>query len=230
MSETAKLPVVYVAARQALAECVRLDECREWSARAEALKSYARQMKDTKLEEDAQRIRNRAVQRAGELLAEIKAEQGKRTDKLPSHEGQRSAREAAAKDAGLTPKQAKTAIEVARVEKQRADEMIEASPPASVKDLAAAGRKTRPPEPKPEPPPYGEEYWAWTVAVREVAETPACGLKVLAARLPAEVPDLLAECRQAIENLKSWERELEGANGNAEGTDKPAGQTMVALS
>jgi hypothetical protein len=135
----AKLPANYAAARKALAECRRIDECKKWSAKASALKSYAKQMGDTKLEEDAQRIRNRATQRAGELLLEFEASKGGRP-KTASPKGQ-SFRQQAATDAGLTPKQAKTAVEIAKIEKQLADEMIEASPPASVKQLAAAGLK-----------------------------------------------------------------------------------------
>ena len=43
-----------------------------------ALKSYAKQMKDTALEDTAQRIRDRAIRRGGELLASMKASKGGR--------------------------------------------------------------------------------------------------------------------------------------------------------
>ena len=82
------------------------------------------------------------MQRAGELLLELKADKGGRPSKTSSPRG-RGFRQQAAAAAGLTPKQAKTAVEVARVEAQLADEMMEASPPASLSELAAAGRQAR---------------------------------------------------------------------------------------
>jgi hypothetical protein len=74
---------------------------------------------------DAQRIRDRAIQRAGELLSEIKAQRSgdRRSAKSKVPRGTIDRKQAAA-DAGLTPKQAKTAIEVARVEKKLADERV----------------------------------------------------------------------------------------------------------
>jgi hypothetical protein len=224
----AQLPATYMAARQALAKCVKLDECRTWAAKAAALKSYAKQMKDSKLEDDAQRIRNRAVQRAGELIGEIEASKGGQpTHKSTQSPKGQSRRAQAAVDAGLTPKQAKTAVEVARVEKQIADEMIEASPPAAVSQLAAAGRKTRP---KAEPEPFGDEWWEWTIAVRRVAALPACGLKVLAARTPLDVPDLIAECRTALDNLTMWQRQLEDAHVMEAEPEQSAREIVVSVS
>jgi hypothetical protein len=220
----AQLPAVYVEARQALARCARIDECKKWAAKAEALKSYAKQMNDAKLKDDAQRIRDRAMQRAGELLLELKSARGTRRK---SRGGRSSARDTAAADAGLTPKQAKTAVEVARVEKTLADEMIEASPPASVTELASAGRT---PQPKPAIPPYGNEWWDWTIAIRNLATLPACGLKVLAARMPEQIGICLADCRAAIEHLNEWQRELEAANVKEESADESARAAEVALS
>jgi hypothetical protein len=220
----AKLPANYIAARHALAQCVKIDECAKWAAKALALQSYARQMKDEQMEHDAERIRNRAMQRAGELLSEIKAEQGKRTDKLQSPVGPKSARSQAASEAGLSAKQAKTAMEIARVEKKLADDMIEATPPASVKELAAAGRT---PRPKPEPKPFGDEWWKWTSAIEVVSVVPACGLTVLAERNLFEVADLLTQCEAAIANLNAWRREL--SNVSEESADDPAREALVAV-
>lgn len=102
-----------------------------------ALKSYAKQMKDSKLEDDAQRIRDRAVQRAGELLLEIKEARGANQNIRVRKDHKVATRKDAAVEAGLTPEQAKTAIKVARVEKKLADQMIEATPVASGASLAA---------------------------------------------------------------------------------------------
>jgi hypothetical protein len=223
-----KLPATYIAARQALATCARVDECKKWVAKADALKAYAKQMKDGRLEADAQRIRNRAIQRAGELLAQIESERGKRRKSLGGHS---SARQTIAKQAGLTPKQAKTAVEVAKVEKKLADDMIEANPPATVKQLAAAGRKKRTTKAnKPKPAPYRNEWAQWTDAIDALSALPACGLQVLAERNPEEIPELLTQCDDAISNLKLWKHELENANGSSKArADKSARTTVVAL-
>ena len=57
--DSARLPATYEAARVALSECVRVDECQEWADKAAALASYARQADDTTLEAYAKRIRGR---------------------------------------------------------------------------------------------------------------------------------------------------------------------------
>jgi hypothetical protein len=67
----AKLPGNYTAAKQAVAQCVRVDECKRWADKAVALAAYARQSRDKKLLNDAQRIQNRALRRGGELLQRV---------------------------------------------------------------------------------------------------------------------------------------------------------------
>src|SRR5882757_827322 len=67
----ARLPATYEAAKQALAECFRLDECQDWADKMAALASYARQSENRELEELALRIRARAIRRCGEVLQEI---------------------------------------------------------------------------------------------------------------------------------------------------------------
>jgi len=77
----ADLPERYEAATQALAECTRIDECKDWADKAQALASYARQAQDDTLEKHSIRIRARAIRRAGELLRAHNS-QGRRTDQL----------------------------------------------------------------------------------------------------------------------------------------------------
>jgi hypothetical protein len=101
------LPVNYTTAKSALAKCERVDECKSWADKALALKSYAKQMNDTALEDLAQRIRDRAVQRGGELLLELKANRGGRPSKTGAGADPSSSRKDAARKAGLSPRQAK---------------------------------------------------------------------------------------------------------------------------
>ena len=70
--DRARLPVAYDLARVALAQCQRVDECKDWSDKASAIASYARQADDKTLLNHALRIQARAQRRVGELLEEYK--------------------------------------------------------------------------------------------------------------------------------------------------------------
>src|SRR5437867_12186413 len=108
----AKLLERYQAAKQALASCDCIDECKACAARMEALACDARQANDTVLEDLVMRIRARAVHRCSELLKEIPSEQRKRTDQK-LHAGRRtelSPSEQTAKDAGQIEREAKNAV------------------------------------------------------------------------------------------------------------------------
>ena len=61
----AKLPKMYEGAKEALAECSRIDECADWANKAEALASYAKQAGDESLRKTADRIQARAIRRCG---------------------------------------------------------------------------------------------------------------------------------------------------------------------
>src|SRR5436309_5943904 len=105
----AKLLERYQAAKQALASCDCIDECKACAARMEALACDARQANDTVLEDLVMRILARAVQRCSELLKEIPSEQRKRTDQKRGGT-ELSPSEQAPKDAGLFECEAKTAV------------------------------------------------------------------------------------------------------------------------
>jgi len=70
----ARLPDRYGWAKAALAECQRVDECKDWADKAAAMASYARQSDDDTLYKTAIRIKSRAIRRCGELLKEYKAD------------------------------------------------------------------------------------------------------------------------------------------------------------
>src|SRR5580765_8587753 len=65
--------VRYDAAVRALAKAVRADEAKNIRDRAVAVAAYAQKARDTKLVEQATRIRVQAETRAGELLIEMAA-------------------------------------------------------------------------------------------------------------------------------------------------------------
>lgn len=104
--------------------------------------SYARQIRDDGLEKMAQRIKARAIRRAGELLAKIQ----------PQHRGDHKSkgrqrpldRTSAARDAGLSDRQRKDALRVASVPESDFDAAVESEDPPTVTELAAAGTVKRP--------------------------------------------------------------------------------------
>lgn len=143
--ESAKLPVVYERATQALSECTRIDECKEWANKAEALASYARQSKDDTLRKMAERIQARAIRRCGELLKQIEPKQGANQN---IHEGDHMkvlTRTEAATQAGLSEWQKVTAIRVANVPAPEFDTLVESEKPPTVTRLAELGKQERKP-------------------------------------------------------------------------------------
>ena len=139
----APLPERYQAAQKALAECHKIDECKDWASKAEALASYARQMDDDTLLNFAKRIQARAIRRAGELLKEFQSP-GARTDQPTVDIGPRSQRQAA-EAAGLSERQEKTAVRVANVPDTDFESAVESDVPLSVTKLAAMGKRDAPP-------------------------------------------------------------------------------------
>lgn len=143
----ARLPARYEAARIAIRECGKVDECKDWADKAQALASYAKQSKDKELENTAMRIRARAIRRCGELLKEVERAQGARTDLRPrtATDPRFPSRKDAATGAGLSPRQAKSAIRVANVPEDDFDEQVDSDTPPTVTALAEQGKRSRDP-------------------------------------------------------------------------------------
>lgn len=140
----ASLPQKYEAARTAIAECERIDECKTWSDKAAALASYARQAKDDSLRVMAIRIQARAERRCGELLKQIEPAQG--GDRGNSATGGRppvGSRKAAADQAGLSEHQRKTALRVAAIPEVEFNRQVESERPPTLTRLADQGRTQR---------------------------------------------------------------------------------------
>ena len=141
-------PLRYEAAKRAVAECQRVDECKDWSDKAVALASYARQMRDQELVNLAKRIHGRAVRRCGELLREV---DGWGEHWKPKRESRKDGtvlsspptRKELADSAGLSERQQKTAIQVARVPEADFEAAVESEDPPSVTKLGEMGKRKR---------------------------------------------------------------------------------------
>lgn len=156
----AQLPATYQAAQKALAECSRVDECKDWSDKAQALASYARQAKDSTLHNLALRIQSRAQRRMGELLKLVprgdadgaNLAQNRQEGALPP-----VTRTQVARDAGLSEHQSKTALRIASVSEEEFESRVESVDPPTVTELARLGTSSRElsrvPDPAPEVPP-----------------------------------------------------------------------------
>lgn len=129
----APIPATYETAKNALAQCQAIDECKDWADKAAALASYARQSEDLELEKMAQRIRARAMRRAGELLKQIEPQKGARTDLQPTDGGDsRLMRSEVAKQAGMSERQQVTAVRVASIPEPEFTKQVEsANPPTA---------------------------------------------------------------------------------------------------
>lgn len=142
---TASLPRNYEAAKLAISELVTVDECKDWADKAAALASYAKQAQDDELERQCQRVRARAVRRQGELLQQIETAQGARNDlALPALEGQKLRRADKAAEAGISPKQMRTAVSIAAIPEAEFERDVEAPKPATLTELAIKGAKSKP--------------------------------------------------------------------------------------
>ena len=140
----AQLPRVYEAAREALATCQNVDECKDWADKAAALASYAKQSQDDSLMVMAQRIKARAVRRAGELLAQIEPAKTGPKPELSMGTHTEPSRQDAAREAGFSKHQQVQAVRIASVPKETFEAQVEAPKPATLTQLAQQGIKPRP--------------------------------------------------------------------------------------
>lgn len=141
---SATLPATYQHAKEALAACHQVDECKDWADKAAALASYAKQADDDTLHKLAIRIQARAIRRAGELLEAFRTgPQGGRPKENGRGTPTVSQRQAAA-DAGMSKDQEVQAVRVARVPPQEFEAAVESEQPPTVTALAARGTVTRP--------------------------------------------------------------------------------------
>jgi hypothetical protein len=143
-STTGQLPALYTSAQHALATCERIDECKDWADKAQAMASYARQAKDESLRKHADRIQARAIRRCGELLQQLPADKGGRPPETRGDAPPSLTRTQAAVDAGLSRDQRRTALRVASVPKDSFDAQVESDSPPTVTELARQGTQYAP--------------------------------------------------------------------------------------
>lgn len=111
----------YNAARQALAEAVRIDEVKNIRDKAVAMQEYARQAKDTELIGYATEIRLRAERRAGELISDL----GERRGRPEKTSGGGSI--VSNKDMGITDKQSMRWQKLADLEQDDFEHHVESA-------------------------------------------------------------------------------------------------------
>lgn len=135
---TATLPEKYTAVTKALAECVRIDECKDWSDKSAALASYARQAKDKALFRMTKRIQARAMRHIGVLLKEVSPARNQHD--VGACGDAPTSRTDAARRAGLSRDQKVTALRVASVPEAEFERQVESETPPTVTALAEHGR------------------------------------------------------------------------------------------
>ncbi|MBC5801364.1 MAG: hypothetical protein GIW94_15570 [Candidatus Eremiobacteraeota bacterium] len=104
--------------------------------------SYARQSEDDSLRRMCDRIQARAIRRGGELLAAIQPARGANQN-IKGDEPPKVTRESAARDAGLSVDQRKTALRVAKVPAHEFEAAVEAKEPPTVTELAKSAQLKR---------------------------------------------------------------------------------------
>lgn len=215
-ASSAPLPKVYEAAKAALAQCTRVDECAEWANKAQALASYARQAKDKSLQAHATRIQARAIRRCGELLKRFDA-RPVNAKKMQEAENQTVAtvslisQKKAARDAGLSERQQTTAVRVANVPPALFEEQVESDNPPTVTKLAEQGKKTRPIDEfrSRDPKSISAATWAQGELRDFAAFCATCDWQtIIAGSLPDELLQMRRDVDAILKSLNSLRRLL----------------------
>lgn len=135
---SASLPAVYERAKTALVQCCDLDECKDWSDKAHALASYARQANDDELNNLAIRIRARAMRRCGELL---KMFDGKGNNQHKEGNHLKLTKSEIGTESGLSEHQIKTANRLANIPENEFEQAIESDTPPTITELSEEGKR-----------------------------------------------------------------------------------------
>lgn len=216
---SARLPTSYVAAKQAIEICSRIDECHKWANKSEALASYAKQADDDTLRRFADRIQARAIKRCGELLRQIPSHRGGNLPNVTAPSG--PSRTQAAEEAGMSERQKVTALRVANVPRDEFERLVEDSEPPTVTQLAEIGRIHKP---RPLVDLGGRDPGEFAIStkgqgmLRELAEFGATTDPAVIAR--GALDHELGSIQRNIEQAKRWLDQLMTAVGSQRCSDR----------
>ena len=164
-STTALALTTYDRAKQSLALCESVDECKEWADKSAALAAYAHQAHDPELELHARKIRARAMRRLGEISLELEKGQGARTELLLTTE--KKFKGAVLSAAGVSKDQAYRAEKVAAIPADRFERLVETSVPSEL-TIAAL---TKPRGVRDAQQPDSVDNWFTPLVIIEAART-----------------------------------------------------------
>ena len=143
----AKLPEVYSNLKDHIARIMDINEAKEWEDKLEAAKGWARIYADREVEKMFRRAKSHARKRAGQLMNEAEKAEAKQDDgisgarqpKIKSGAGRPQSRpRQAAKDAGMSEAQIKSAKKLAQIEPETFKSLVDdAEEPATIKELEA---------------------------------------------------------------------------------------------
>jgi hypothetical protein len=194
-----RLPATYEAAKQALAECTRVDECKDWADKAAALASYARQRDDQTLHNLAQRIQLRAIRRIGELSKQLGIEQPRDESGRLASSG-KTAKWVVLRAAGVSTSAAHRAERVAGIPEEEFEEALSSATPPTVTALAERGTVRRALEPHASPVPADPaQVVKATALLREFAAFCGTNDPVRIACSPGVDTELARGCISTIE-------------------------------
>lgn len=140
---SAALPAAYERAKMAISECVNIDECKDWSDKAQALASYARQAGDDELEQMSKRIRARAMRRCGELLKMFDGRNGQNLPNTKKDGYDHFNKSEIGNGAGLSERQIKTASRLSNIPENEFNEQIESEQVPTLTELSDQGKRSR---------------------------------------------------------------------------------------
>jgi hypothetical protein len=213
--DSATLPVRYEQAREALAACENIDECKDWADKMAALASYAKQADDDTLQRLAMRIQARAIRRAGELLRTFKQRGGDRKSDQSRDDPTLITQRKAAGSAGMSKDQEVQAIRVANVPADEFDAAVDSDEPPTITALAERGTDKRP---VPKAAPGAVEATQLIGFLRSLSafcesHTPASVVVGLFDHEPKQIHKFLRVVGPWIEQFVSAMEERDGSNG-----------------
>lgn len=153
--------VKYDAACQAIAECKRIDEVKDWSDKAAAIEAYGRMSKNYDIERDAAEIRVRAQRKMGELIIEMDKSKGGRPAEKPVLGVDRFSA-VTLTDMGISRNQSSQAQAIARIPEpefeQTLSEHREEQKKVTGRMLSKLAKQAAAVELPPAPPPPDEDH------------------------------------------------------------------------